>query len=176
VKRRRFDLLLAALLIPSVAISALWVRSYFREDSLLLFHSDHANLWAGSNFGKLTIQIARPIPPITKIGTVSRRFFTQRSHASDRVSGLRFHLLGFEFGNAILQKIGNTPIIGETRCIIPLYMLAILTFLIAMLIQSRRRRSPLPGFCPSCGYDLRATPNRCPECGVDSSLAAVKAH
>ncbi len=49
-----------------------------------------------------------------------------------------------------------------------LFLLAnLLPLLIALrLAWPMLRRRVVPGRCPVCGYDLRATPDRCPECGT----------
>ena len=42
----------------------------------------------------------------------------------------------------------------------------ILGVLVIVMIRRWRRGKRKPGFCPVCGYDLRATPQQCRECGI----------
>ena len=52
---------------------------------------------------------------------------------------------------------------------LPMWFIAAL-FLAPMFLRAwrhcRKRRQHQRGRCPTCGYDLRATPDRCPECGT----------
>jgi hypothetical protein len=84
--------------------------------------------------------------------------------------------------DGVLRPVGfgfaqRTPPLTYRRVIVPCWALALL-FAVAPAEWFRRRRRQrlrsLQGFCPTCGYDLRASPDRCPECGTVPQLAHVK--
>ena len=76
-----------------------------------------------------------------------------------------------QFGSSIRTANGSmVPLTTEIGAgfyfphwFVALFLLIIPAFWVIKKCRSRVRRAD--GLCPTCGYDLRATPDRCPECG-----------
>jgi hypothetical protein len=76
--------------------------------------------------------------------------------------------IGFAYGISPSSDPTAAPYFA---LVAPWWPLAALTLLLPILWLSMRlgrrlRRPDGTRRCPTCGYDLRATPDRCPECGT----------
>jgi len=86
--------------------------------------------------------------------------------------------MGAPNGINVSQHIGfdytkeRQPGWAYIRLVVPLWEL---TAILAVLPIAWKRMRPgyMLGLCPSCGYDLRATPDRCPECGTVPSKKEI---
>ena len=85
--------------------------------------------------------------------------------------GAPYHLLAYAAGDSS-KSLGRAHVF-----IFPFWLVLLLatlpTFLAVRweLRGQRRRWRRMRGFCESCGYDLRMTPDCCPECGSTVSAA-----
>ena len=67
---------------------------------------------------------------------------------------------------------------GLRLVVVPCWVPALVTAVLPVAWLAgrvRRRRRRMLSLCPTCGYDLRATPERCPECGTVASAGKGEA-
>jgi hypothetical protein len=186
MRRRLFTLLSVLSLALWVATCALWVRSYQCVDSLEMRPAWTPLTWwhVNSQYGSIECNVTF----LTPTARDSDLLIDQSREGSKRLrlesaplwrSGwdwfsqpdLRWRWLGFAYRSEDRggPDYAANYIYQGVKCrgfAAPDWSLAFAAGLMPLgwLVTYRRRFRK--GHCPSCGYDLRATPERCPECGT----------
>jgi hypothetical protein len=151
MKRRLFNLAVAVSLVTMLAIVALWVRSYWRTDSVertdlsvrtRVFQQTAVVSYRGRiSLGRFAVTVGASELPLTEIHEWSR----------------------------------NSSIYSPEVVTIPHWtFVGTATVLPVCWYVGRQRKIP-QGACKRCGYELRATPERCPECGTAVAPKAAEA-
>jgi hypothetical protein len=170
VRRRPFTLISAASLLLWLTVSALWVRSYWVEDTLA--HYSDTSVSASSFRGRISFLTGFEVRRHGwDLYSVSAKDMPRMSWDLRRV---RFDRFGIRISSYSPypgdQSTGVARVATSWKLALP-HWLPFLAFGVvpALWLISRIWRV-LPrqprGFCSACGYDLRATPERCPECGA----------
>jgi hypothetical protein len=164
VKRRLFNLAAAVSLVMMLAVVALWVRSYWKFDSITAlnergFYSDVWSEHGKLRFGWLSGGLRGQDPDS---GLRWFRYSRDADPAVRAEGSKQFHYSSRDFG-----RNGHA-----TNLVLPYWFVALFTAPLPASWIFKRQRAPRrdgPRRCAVCGYDLRATPDRCPECGTPST-------
>ena len=149
MKRRLFTILAALSLLLFVAVVVLWVRSFRSNDLIAHFDASGRWWWVSSNASGLHVVNQR-------VGYVH----------GESISWVHKQFLWFRYSRGEFTD-GTCPSWSVPHWLPAILLLALSRPLLIRIRSSCQRRSRLhSGLCPSCGYDLRATPERCPECGT----------
>jgi hypothetical protein len=166
--RRLFTTLSALSLLLCVAVVVLWVRSWrvataFGWDGGAAAGGTYRDYYVVSREGHLSCIALRVTG---SDGRRSRFFLDEFKSAPGEEGESDVQLAGFGY------KREESAEFGYRRVIVPYWALTA-TFagypLLVLGRRFRRRRRRALGLCPTCGYDLRATPGRCPECGTPAA-------
>jgi len=150
VRRRLFNFAAAVSLVLCVAVSlasaVLEVTTFRWAHGLNYYGREHFfALYVANGSARAFISLS----PTQRVPSGIWQFLTVDAHSI--VGGK----LGFRF-----EKRANLTLVG-----IPFWLISLSSGCFGWILW-KRKRLPRPGLCPTCGYDLRATPARCPECGT----------
>ena len=152
-----------------LCITILWVRSYSHIDTVVWYQTEQL-AEAGSLKGAVYLLYWRHPPP--EDGKRLSGFRLQ--------PGIAFPVPGINIvsGQLVWKRPSfiwfseiNSPDGGGGRSYYLIFSDWVLIPILLLLparrawLYKRYKDRRLSGKCPSCGYDLRATPQRCPECG-----------
>ena len=200
--RRLLTLCSALSMLLCAAVCVLWVRSYWRPDSLL-WKEAH---WRGDSYFHLqssrgVIAIEWYVETISGDSDVMKeRFFNERylgtAPGSEPVTEFEYHnsyirqfpdlprnwsgFFFFQQPDSIPPDSDGISLSYDLAVVeMPYWPVALVTsvlpacLLLTTVRRRRRQRRLHAGLCPACGYDLRASPGRCPECGTPTGAAAA---
>jgi hypothetical protein len=160
MRRTLFNILTVLSVLLCLALIVLWVRSYYIED---MWHRWDGG-WEDFKLSGGVIEHNRGL-----ICTYGVQY--DWKYARWRYEGWRARQnlwRQFGFGRDVEYAQIGPSTVGESNRIwsslaVPLLLTVLAPgFWMMKRIRGSRRAE---GACPSCGYDMRATPTRCPECG-----------
>ena len=180
IGRYTFNTLALLSLLLCVTAGAFWRRSHFVAD---LFHARTDGRWFYADFGEGRVLMGvwsraewnpQSLHPDHVRQTIAEHRSMMRVHAS--VMPAQPRVLGVEYRRAVPTRTTLTTLRElEFSCghLVALTGAVPLIWISATALRPRRiRAAKAKGMCPTCGYDLRATPDRCPECGTVTPATA----
>ena len=183
--RRLLNLLTALSLVLCVTVCVLWVRSYWVADELQWTRVDnvgraHYRWYAFVTSGRGGLALCRDaeVSDVASITAREAALSTGVCQWRGWRRGPAYDYPGPAFSTRPLTSSFHfawetSPATVLRELIVPYWAIALSAAAvpaIRLALRLRERRRRRPGFCPKCGYDLRATPGRCPECGTAASV------
>jgi hypothetical protein len=175
VKRRLVNLTAALSLLLCVATVGWWARSYWRYDALNYADNPEYRFQIYAFRGLFGCSASWVTGPVSErwLSRHSASWWRDRSPVSI-MSSRNDTWYGFSLNNTTYlmdlwdEKSQTRRVAVTVPCWLPALLLALPPGMWAVQSARRRRMRRQAGvFCLTCGYDLRATPDRCPECGKE---------
>jgi hypothetical protein len=166
--------LVAALsLLVMFATAALWVRSCRRSDfchassGRLAWFTQPGAVWCTLGSRPYFTRTGHNSEAATDQFDLQNRSWSFASHPTPN-SGHAYRGGGFAFFHFTQRDANATNHFDYVA--VPMWATVFVTAVAPTVwVRRRRRAARLAGHCKTCGYDLRATPDRCPECGATAA-------